>query len=552
MLIRLLVQNIALAERVELELNPGLSVITGETGAGKSLLIDALSLLQGARGAGDFIRTGSDSAIIEATFRLASPALRQELAEAGLETDGDEVTLRRVLNREGRHRTYVNGGQVPATLAAQVAEKLIDIHGQHEQQSLLSTAAHLELLDGAAGLQPQLTEYAARYQHWRELQAERETLRAAVQDRERRLDFVRFQLDELQKIAPVPGEWAALETERKRLENADRLTAACVEGDELLYSGDGAAAVRLRTVTKRLEEAARFDDAFTAFAAECRELAVRAEELARSLASHGGDGEADPLRLDAVHSRLEALSKLKRKYGDLDDLPRQLDALDAERRVLEDSDGRLAALEKQSALVEADLQERAAVLKRARKKAAPVFARKIEEALRPLGMSEASVEWSFVDAADLGPRGNDEVELLVSANRGEPAKPLQKVASGGELSRLMLALHTVALQAGGPECVIFDEIDAGIGGDVGNAVGQALRKVAQTRQVICVTHLAQIASFANEHWTVKKRVAGDRTVSEIQRLNTQDRQEEIGRMLSGMSDAVSRKHARALLEKAGL
>ena len=549
MLTRLLVENVALAERTELTLGPGLTVLTGETGAGKSLLVDALMLMQGGRGALDLIRTGAKTAVIEATFHVTEPDLRDWLDERGIACEGDEIVFRRLLSREGRHRSYINGAQLPAALASEIAGRLLDIHGQHEQQSLLQPSAHLELLDLAADQHERLSEYQTLYSRWRSLQEEEQELEARSRDRESRLDFLRFQLEELERIAPQPGEWDELEQERKRLENADRLAAVSFEGEALLYSGDDAVAPRVAALVRRLEEAARFDETFGPWHAEAAEIAVRAEELGRELGEYTTRIEADPERLNSLHERLDDLSKLRRKHGELDAIPAQVEQLRQEVDDLQGSDDRLTALRQERSDLEARLATTALALREARTRASDDFAKRIEQALHPLGMKGASITWRFQEDQALGPRGMDQVELLFSANQGEPPRPLQKVASGGELSRIMLALHTVFLQAGGPGCVIFDEIDAGIGGEVGDAIGQALRQVAENRQVICVTHLPQIAVYAQSHLTVQKRIIGDRTVSEVFEPDPEGRLAEIGRMLSGRDDDASRDHARALLER---
>jgi DNA repair protein RecN (Recombination protein N) len=550
MLVRLRVENVALAERIELDVGPGLTVLTGETGAGKSLVVDALSLLHGGRGAVDFIRTGANAAVIEATFRTEDPAIAALLEEHGIMLESGEVVFRRVLNREGRHRSFLNGAQVPATQAAEIAALLLDIHGQFEQQSLLKPAEHLHLLDSAAGLSAKVAEYAALYATWRALEAEEANLRAQTQERARRLDFLRFQLEEIDRIAPRPNEVDELEAERRRLDNADRLALICAEAETILYDGDEAVAVMLKGLARKLDDALRYDEAFEPWAKEVDELAIRAEELSRSIGGHARHFEADPARLSAIHERLDELTHLRRKYGDLADLEAQAKDMRAELAALEISDDRLNALVPQRTELEKTVRALAAKLHSARKAAAGAFAKRIEKALRPLGMAEASLEWRILPEDEPGPSGADRVELLLSANRGEPTRPLQKVASGGELSRVMLALHTAALEAGGPACVIFDEVDAGIGGEVGEAIGKALRQVAERAQVICVTHLPQIAVFAHQHWTVKKRIAGERTVSEIFKPDADARLAEIGRMLGGAADGISREHAKALLERA--
>ncbi len=549
MLTRLLVENLALAERTEVEPGRGLTVLTGETGAGKSLIVDALSLLAGARGAPDFIRTGEKTAVVEAAFHTSDRELVQSLHERGIELDGGELIFRRVLNRDGRHRSYLNGAQVAAGFALEVAGCLLDIHGQHEQQSLLSPAAHLDILDDASGHASLVSEYRLFYERWRALQEEEEELRAMARDRAQRLDFLRFQIDELEQVAPRGGEWDELENERRRLEHAEKLGAVSYEGEALLYAGDDAVAPRLTALAKRLDEAARYDDAFRRFGAEAREIAVRAEELARDLGSYAGGIEAEPERLNELNERLDVLSRLRRKYGDLETVASRLEDMRAEAGKLADSDNRLAELAKEREQVEKRMSDAGQRLRKARREAAAPLGERLEAALRPLGMNGASVEWSFSEE-EPGPRGLDRVELLFSANRGEPPRPLQKVASGGELSRVMLALHTVSLQSGGPDCVIFDEIDAGIGGEVGDAIGRALRQVAENRQVLCVTHLPQIAVYAGSHWQVRKRIAGERTVSEVFPIEGDERLSEIGRMLSGRVDEASLEHARSLLERA--
>ncbi len=551
MLTRLVVENFALAERAEIGFEAGFIVLTGETGAGKSLLVDALSFLERSRGAGDFIRTGCETAVIEATFRCATPEIDHFLDERGIERDGDEVTLRRVLTKEGRHRIFVNGAQVPAAAAAEIAAWVLEIHGQHEQQRLLEPTEHLRLLDEAAGNAGRLDAYLDCYRRWKEARSELDALRTAAQERERRLDFVRYQIEELERVAPTSGEWEELDQERKRLGHAEKLLQVSGDGEEFLYGGENPLAPGLRSLAKRLEEAAKWDPEFAQWAAEANELAVRSEELARSLGGYASKLEVDPRRLDAINSRLDDLDKLRRKYGDLAELTSLLEKLRHECGTLENSDAQLARLEKLAVTLEKETRRLAQELHQSRVAAAEPFTRRLATALQPLGMPEASLQWRFETLPNPGPSGQDQAELLLSANRGEPPKPLNKVASGGELSRVMLALHTVALEDGGPGCVVFDEIDAGIGGDVGNAVGAALRRVAERRQVICVTHLAQIAAQAGTHWQVVKSIEGKRTVSQIHLLGDKQREEEIGRMLGGKVDDASRRHASALLQRAG-
>ncbi len=550
MLLRLQVENVALAERVELEPGPGLTILTGETGAGKSLMVDALSLLQGARGAVEFIRTGAATAVIEATFCIADAARLAELAERGIEPDGDEIIVRRVLSREGRHRTFVNGSQIPSGVAGELLGDLLEIHGQHEQQSLLRPAEHLRLLDAAAGLTGDAEAYRERYDRLRSLLAEEAELETRTREREQRIDFLRYQIDEIERVRPRAGEWDELEGERRRLENAEKLAAVCNEGETVLYSEESSVSDRVKSLSRRLAEAARWDARFGAWAGEAEELAIRAQELARSLEDYGRHVESDGARLNDINERLDALAHLRRKYGELEDLEAELERMRAELRNLENQGDRAQSVAREREAAEGEVRKRAAALTKARKAAAPRFAAQLTEALRPLGMQEAVVEWRISVDETAGPSGFDAAELLLSANRGEPARPLHKVASGGELSRVMLALHTVSLEAGGPACVVFDEIDAGIGGEVGDAIGRALRRVASRVQVLCVTHLPQIAVYAHAHYIVRKRVAGERTVSEIASPAADERLAELGRMLGGRDDDASRNHARAMLERA--
>jgi DNA repair protein RecN (Recombination protein N) len=535
MLSRLTVRDFALVEQLDLELGPGLTAFTGETGAGKSLLIEALGLLAGGRGSTDWIRAGA-----------------RRLEVAGRFMDGGKaVEVRRELDEDGRSRVFLDGK--PSTVAAlsRLAEGFVDFHGQHEHQTLLRSAAQLELLDGSAKLGPARAAMAAAWAKRAELSDRLAALQMSEEERQRRLDLLRFQVSELEAVDPRPGEEAELEAELPRLKHAARLGELAAEAYARLYEAEGSAEETLGAAERALEEMARLDPSLTS----AREALARARDAASEAAAALGaykDGEgADPERLTQLLSRLDQLAKLKRKHGGtLEDLVAARARMAAELETLESHGERSADAEKALAAAEKDARAQAEDLHKARLKAAKKLSERTLTQLDGLGLGKArlsvSVEWE--DEA-LGPSGADRVEFLLAANPGEPMRPLRSVASGGELSRVMLALKTALAEADRVGTLVFDEVDAGVGGAVGAAVGERLAALGARRQVLVVTHLPQVACRADSHFDVAKAVKGGRTQTRVARLEGPGRVEALARMLAGKTvTEASRRHARELLE----
>jgi DNA repair protein RecN (Recombination protein N) len=556
MLKLLRINNIALIPTLELELGPGLTLLTGETGAGKSILIDALGLLLGRRASADLIRTGEDRAIVEAVVELDGAEAR--LAAHGLPPEGDEAVLRREIQASGKGRATVNGALVPVSLLRELAPGVAVVHGQHEPQGLLDPARHLELLDRFAGLDG-TAALGEVYRELRECEATLERLRRDRREAERHREMLEFQAKEIEAAALAPDEEDHLRLEKARLANAGRLAELSGEAYALLYDDEAAAIGRLGQVFRRVEELAAIDPEFRPHADSRATLVAQLEELALLLRGYQERLEVSPGRLDEVESRLALLERLKRKYGET--VEEVLSFGERCRRAL----GELGSPEEQEELLDArrtalaaDYLERARTLSQRRRSAAAELEQTVRDELAQLAMEKTRFRISFdpgspEEAARVGTerwteRGLERAEFLISPNPGEELRPLARVASGGELSRIMLALKSVVHGDTPGVTLVFDEVDAGIGGRVAEVVGRKLRAVAAHQQVVCVTHLPQIAALADHHLVVRKRVEGGRTITAVETLSSSDRVEEIARMLGGeVVTDTARRHAREML-----
>jgi DNA repair protein RecN (Recombination protein N) len=556
MLKLLRVNNIALIPALEVEFGPGLTLLTGETGAGKSILIDSLGLLLGDRASPDLIRTGEDRAAVEAVFDL--PDAAGLLEERGLSADGDEVVIRRELQASGKGRATVNGALVPVSLLRDLAPRLTVIHGQHEPQGLLDASTHLDLLDHFAGADDgrPLAEF---FRDLRAAEAALERLRGDRREAERRREMLEFQATEIEKAALAPGEEEALRVEKARQANADRLAALSGEAYGLLYDDEGAALSLLGQVFRRLEDLAAIDSSFQPYLDARAGALAPLEDLALWLRDYHEQLEVSPGRLDEIEARLAVLERLKKKYGATveevlafgERCRRELDALlspEEQERALEARRERLAAT----------FLERARALSKRRRAAALDLRRRVQAELAQLAMEKTRFEVAFVPAeadAAVDPsqwteRGLERAEFLLSPNPGEELRPLARIASGGELSRIMLGLKSVVRSDVPGLTLVFDEVDAGIGGRVAEVVGRKLKAVAARQQVLCVTHLPQIAAFADQHLAVRKRVERGRTVTLVEPLEGEARVEEVARMLGGETiTATARQHAREMLKQ---
>ncbi len=556
MLAELVIENYAVIERIRVRFHPGLNLLTGETGSGKSMVVDAVSLLLGGRASPDVIRTGAARARVAGIFEAerGHPA-REVLEAAGIEPEEGEILIEREVFAGGKSRAFVGNRPVTAALLRELSPYLADIHGQHDQQELFSPAAQRRMLDAFAGASSVVREVSAAWERWQACRRQLEELERLEQEKVRLADLWRFQRREIEDIAPKPGEDAELEGERRRLQNYGRLQEAATAAYEALYESPDCVLARLRFAARRIEELARLDPAMAGLAETLRPAELATEEAALGLRDYLSHLEADPERLEQIESRLAALDKLKRKYGPtiehvlayLAEVRSQLDAV-------EHAESRRAGLLREAAQLEAAYEQAAQRLSALRRNAAEELERCVRKELASLAM-ERTIFRVELSAGPRSATGVDEVRFLVSPNVGEEPRPLERVASGGEISRIALALKT-CLQgqneespAGPPRTLIFDEVDAGIGGRTAEAVGRRLKRLASTYQVLCVTHLPQIACFADHHYFVDKREVNGRVRATIEELKGEERIREIGRMLSGQKlTAEALRHAERLLE----
>ena len=553
------IRNLAVIDAVEVEFDPGFNVLTGETGAGKSILVEAVGLLLGGRASADLVRTGEAQATIEAIFETDSTT---------------ELVVRRELSSHGRSRSFINGALATAGALRDLSDRLVELHGQHEHQALLDPVTHLPLLDEFAGHQTPVQRLA---EAWSEVRRLREQLdRSQMNGREKtaRLELIAFQLDEIEKAAPRAGEDEELAATKQVLASADRVQRLCEESYAALYDSDAAVLASLGNVWKRVGELATIEPQFAPYVDARDSIKSQLEDLAYFLRSYCDGVDVSPARLQQVEDRLATLERLKRKYGPtLADVIDRGDQLARERSFLRGDDDRGEDLQRALASASEVFLDRARDLSRRRRKQAGVFARELEALLAELAMARTTFEVRF-NENELPPeswsdRGVDQAEFYISPNVGESPRPLAKIVSGGELSRVMLALKTLsatktlagpesAAVAGKPQAVafpktlIFDEVDAGIGGRVADVVGARLRALGEQFQVLCITHLPQIAARASTQFLIEKAVKRTRTVTSVAKLDSDARIEEIGRMIGGasMTDAV-RQSARDLLGGTG-
>ena len=551
MLTLLRISGFALIDELELPLGPGLTAVTGETGAGKSILVDALGLLRGGRAGADVIRTGRDEARVEAILELPpGSATRARLVADGREVE-EGLVVRRVIARGGRGRAHLGGGLATAADLASTVAGLIDIASQHDQQSLTDPESQLAILDAFAENQPLRDEMTAAYAARAEAAAALAAFSADARARSEREDLLRFQLAELEAAGPAPGEDGALAAERERLKGAEKFLAATARGEETLYAGDGAVAERLASVARELTPLAALDPALAPLVERLADAQAAIEDVARDLGRYARGIRSDPARLEEVEERLFLLQKLCRKHGGtVADLAAKQSALRAELAELGSFEEGMAARQAAASAAEARATAAAAALGASRRQAAGSLEKKVNAVLRELGFASARLPVA-IEARELGPNGADRVRLLFAPNPGEEARPLAKIASGGELSRVMLAVKQTLARTDEVLTYVFDEVDAGVGGGTAEIIGRKLKRLAAERQVIVITHLPQVAAFADAHVRVTKTAARGKTRVEIGRLDDADRPGEIARMLAGAApSAQATAHAEEMLRNA--
>ncbi len=603
MLTTLRISGFAIVDAVEVEFGPGLNVLTGETGAGKSILVNALHLVLGGRMSADVLRDGAEEAVVEALFELPSdhpvfsrleaagvpraaaggeegqaarPAgvsggeVRGAAAWAGPTPPTADLLVRRVAARGGRGRAYVNGALVTASVLAEALRGVVDISGQHEHVSLLDEATHLALLDAFAGTDapaergpaaPLLARYREAFAALSALTRERDGLLRDDAERARRADYLAFQLRELDGVDPRPGEDAALDGERRVLASAERLREAARAAEALVYGEDGAASDRVGQAVRALADAAALDPRLGPPLELLRSAAIELDEAGRELSRYADLVGGDPERLGLLEERLEALKALARKHGgSLEGALARRASMAEELAALAGGGERLAALAPLIEAAGAEAATLAGLLSRARRKAARTFSEAVQQELSGLAMARCRLEVAFsppeggveIAGAVLGAEGAERGEFLLAPNPGEPPRPLSRIASGGELSRILLAVKRTLARRDPVLTYVFDEVDSGIGGAVAEAMGRVLAEVSRGRQVVCITHLPQIAAFADRHHRVQKRVAGGRTTSEVMPLDAGEaRRQEVARMMAGATvTAAALEHAGALIDAA--
>ena len=580
MLLELRVENYAVIDNVAVEFASGLNLLTGETGAGKSILIDALALLLGDKASSDAVRHGTDRATVSAVFDADSPAINAVLEANGLDREDDQIILRREISAGGKGRVFVNNQPATVAVLRQLAPHLAVIHAQNQAVLAFDPGSRLALLDSFAGCDD--SAVATAFEAWQQVRRRIADLERDEQDRLRLMDLWTYQQKEIAEARLQPDEDTRLESEKRVLANAERVRNAATAAYDSLYAGDASAAASVRTAAKQIEELLRFDEQFRDAIPELESARIAIEDIGQRLRDYGEGIEASPERLAEVDDRLASLDRLKRKYGPkLEDVIALGDELERKLNEMENKDEVLRKLHIELANSAEHYLQAARALSRLRYEAARTLEKLVESEVNELAMkAHFKVEVSGTDEeGNWTARGFDHVQYMISANPGEPLGPVDEIASGGELSRVMLALKTSvearqAKRSGrngagnphsprtgapplspsfgdrvGSRTLVFDEIDTGIGGRAAEAVGKKLKQLSRTKQVLCITHLPQIASFADQHYLIEKREAGGRTKTSVRPLDQQERTKEIARMISGakLTD-TSLKHAEQMLK----
>jgi DNA repair protein RecN (Recombination protein N) len=564
-LAELQISNFAIIHELSVSFKPGLTVVTGETGAGKSILVNAINLLLGSRGSGDLIRTGSQEAAVTVLFHLTDHVVNSvELKESLGDLGDQEMVVKRVLSTSGRNRVYVNGQLATLGLLSQLCRGLVSISGQREHQLFLEPEAHLEIIDGFGGLEAEQQAYGQTFGELKRLQSELRRLQRQAQERREKEELHRFQLEEIHNARIQKDEEIQLEVERERLRHVERFRQGASEVHQILYLDSGAVLEEVSQCQKILSDLGKLDPAFKSLAQTLEGVRHQVEDVSLTLRDHIQNIQADPARMEWVEERLHTLKRLMRKYGgSTQEVLAHADGLQQELEVSESDEVEIAAREEELEKIRQQALSEALELSKRRRQAARRLGKAVEKSLVTLDMAKCRFQVRFDQESGsdtecvrvgkylLDKKGVDRVAFFFSANPGEELRPMASIASGGELSRIVLALKELLAQEAVHETLIFDEVDAGIGGRTADRVGQRLKDLARQHQVVCITHLPQIACYGDYHYVVRKSARKGRTTTAMEELSGKERLEEIARMLGGAKISVkTRAHAKEMLEQA--
>jgi DNA repair protein RecN (Recombination protein N) len=556
MLQELRIKNFAIIDELDLSFSKGFNILTGETGAGKSIILSAVQLLLGDRASEELIRSSEEEASVEALFDISeNREVKGRIQEKGQRLsgseEGDSLLVRRVISRSGRGKAFINGNFATLGMLSEIGEELLSIYGQHEHQSLQRVDTHIDILDEFGDLLNLRKEFQELFQKFTSLSQELERIRGEKERREKERELMVFQSKEIEKAGIRIGEEETLKEEKRVLAHAKKLMDFAHAAEEVLYSTEGSAIERIQSILHQGKEMATIDSSLSPIFKNMDGALIQLEEVALALRDYSKRIEVNPGRLEEIENRLEEIDRLKRKYGSTEaDILRFKEKVHEALNAFISDEERLSRLEGEIGPLREEMTQKAQKLSRERKRMASELKKSVEKEMATLGMRKTTFQVRIDDQA-LSHKGKDRIEFLISPNIGEEVKPLAKIASGGELSRIMLAIKRILAVIGGRQVLIFDEVDAGIGGAIAEVVGRKLRELSKHHQVICVTHLPQIACFADRHHSVKKEVRSGRTMTVVDPLEKDARVEEIARMLGGVKvTEKTRAHAQEMMENA--